>query len=100
MISSKLTKCNFGSLSRVVKEETQAVIAQKLQDNVWATPSRSSPNADKLQDGAVQRKAVTLDEVELNFVKANKDKVGFYKREELNAKASLATYCHSDPGNT
>ena len=48
----------------------------------------------------MQRKAVALDFTELNFVKANKDKVGFYKREELNAKASNAMYCHSDPGNT
>jgi hypothetical protein len=30
-------------------------------------------------------------------VKENKDKVGFYKREEHNERASMSAYIHSNP---
>ena len=32
------------AISRVVREETAAALTQKLQGNIWATPSRASPN--------------------------------------------------------
>ena len=36
------------ALSIVVKAENVAAVQSKLANNVWATPSRDSPNADKL----------------------------------------------------
>ena len=51
-----------------------------LAKNIWAVPSRSNPNAEKLKDGAIQRISVTPDRYNLH-VKANTDKVGYYKRE-------------------
>ena len=36
------------ALSIVVKAENAAAVQSKLANNVWATPSRDSPNADKL----------------------------------------------------
>ena len=47
-------------VTRVTQEAMEA-ISQKLVNNVWAIPSRSSPNAAKLQDGAIQRISVTPD---------------------------------------
>ena len=41
------------ALSRAVKADAVAVLNQKLEGNVWATPSRDSPNAEKLKDGAI-----------------------------------------------
>ena len=49
-------------------------------------PSRSSPNADRLIDGAIQRQSVVPDRHNLHM-KENTEKVGFYKREELNERA-------------
>ena len=63
-------------------------------NNIWAVPSRSSPNAEKLKDGAIQRISVTPDRNSLQ-VKMNPDKIGFYKREELNERASRSSYVHS-----
>ena len=85
MVSSKQA---VTAISRVVKEETAAALTQKLTGNVWATPSRTSPNGAKLQDGAIQRASVSTQGDALMYVKANEAGVGFYKREELNTKAS------------
>ncbi len=41
------------AVSSVSKPEAMAVLNQKLDLNVWATPSRRSPNAEKLKDGAI-----------------------------------------------
>ena len=57
---------------------------------------RSAPNADKLIDGGIQRMAVSPSRFELH-PKMNKDKVGFYKGDELNARASRCAYVRSDP---
>ena len=84
------------AISRVVKEETAAALTGKLTNNVWATPSRLSPNGEKLKDGAIQRASVSVQGDALRFVKANPDGIGFYKREELNTKASSG-YCWSSP---
>jgi hypothetical protein len=62
-------------------------VSLKLRDNVWAIPSSSSPNAEKLKDGAIQRISVSPNRYSLHL-KTNPDKVGFYKREELNERAS------------
>ena len=55
--------------------------------NVYAAPSRLSPNGPQLKDGAVQRASVQVDRNDLHY-KTNTDKVGVYKREELNIRAS------------
>ena len=59
-------------------------------------PSAASPNAEKLKDGAIQRMSVSPDR-DARHVKVNTDKVGFYKRAELNERASGSAYIHSTP---
>lgn len=85
------------AVSRVLKEETAAALTQKLDGNVWCTPSRSSPNGEKLKDGAIQRASVSAQGDMLEYVKANPDGIGAYKREELNVKASGKYYVWSSP---
>lgn len=41
------------ALSKVVNQEALEAVSQRLKDNVWAIPSMSSPNAEKLKDGAI-----------------------------------------------
>jgi len=48
------------AISTVAKPEAVAVLNQKLELNVWATPSRKSPNGEKLKDGAIQRASVSI----------------------------------------
>ena len=50
------------AVSRVFSTEAVAVLESKLEQNVWATPSRDSPNADRLKDGAIQRASVSVPE--------------------------------------
>ena len=85
------------AVSRAVNAETQVAVTQALEKNIWATPSRSSPNADKLKDGAIQRMSVTDQGSGLRNVAANPDGIGFYKREELNVKAGPGSYVWSSP---
>ena len=87
---------SISAISRVVTQEALEAVSLKLKDNIWAIPSRSSPNAAKLIDGAIQRMSVVPDRHSLQ-VKCNSDKVGFYKREELNERASRSFYIHSNP---
>ena len=77
----------ISSVSRVVNQQALEAITQKLTNNVWAIPSRSSPNAEKLKDGAAQRMSVSLNR-DKPQVSLNPDRVGFYKRPELNERAS------------
>lgn len=44
---------NITAVSKVVSEEALEILANKLKDNIWAVPSRASPNAEKLKDGAI-----------------------------------------------
>ena len=46
---------NITMLSKAVTQEALEAVSAKLQNNIWAIPSRSSPNAAKLVDGAIQR---------------------------------------------
>ena len=85
MVTSKAVT----AVSRVVREETSVALTQKLAGNIWATPSRSSPNGEKLKDGAIQRASVSTQGDALEFVKANPAGIGIYKREELNVKAGV-----------
>jgi hypothetical protein len=41
------------ALSKATSAEAAVAISQKLEGNIWATPSRDSPNAEKLLDGAI-----------------------------------------------
>lgn len=41
------------AISKAMSAESAIAISQKLEANVWATPSRDSPNAEKLLDGAI-----------------------------------------------
>ena len=90
-----LAKNAITAVSTVAKPEAVAVINQKLDLNIWATPSRCSPNAEKLKDGAIQRASVSTMGESLRFVKANEKGVGFYKRPELNVKASEGSFVNS-----
>ena len=90
---------NITALSKVVNQQALEAVTQKLSGNVWAVASRSSPNAEKLKDGAIQRMSVSPDRYNLH-VNVNKDKVGFYKRPELTERASGSFYNHSLPWET
>ena len=46
-----------------------------MKGNALATTKRNQPNAEKLMDGAIQRKSVQLPDDKLLY-KLNKDKVG------------------------
>jgi hypothetical protein len=48
-----LQKNVITAVSTAVKTDAVAVLTQKLASNVWATPSRDSPNAEQLKDGAI-----------------------------------------------
>ena len=85
----------ISSVSRVVNQQALEAITQKLTQNVWATPCRSSPNAEKLKDGAIQRISVTPDRHSASVIE-NPDKIGFYKRGELNERASQSAYLVSN----
>lgn len=90
-------KTAITAVSSVAKAEAAAVLTGKLEMNVWATPSRASPNAEQLKDGAIQRASVSLGDEALRHVKANPKGQGFYKREELNVKASQGALVWSQP---
>ena len=92
-----LAKNAITAISTVAKPEAAAVLNQKLDLNVWAQPSRKSPNGEKLKDGAIQRASVSTSGDELMFLKANPEGVGFYKREELNYKASAGGAMWASP---
>ena len=85
------------AVSAAAKPEAVAVIAQKLDMNIWAQPSRKSPNGEQLKDGAIQRMSISGDVEERAFVAANPKGVGFYKREELNTRASAGGLYHFAP---
>ena len=86
-----VSKASTTAVAAITKEAS-AICQAKLAHNVWATPSRDSPNAKSLLDGAIQRQSVTPDEFERKYTHLNKDKIGVYKRPEHNAKASFG--CH------
>ena len=88
------------SISKVVNAENAAVLSNALERNVWSTPSRRSPNGEKLKDGAIQRASVTDMGNRLHYVAANPDGIGFYKREELNVKASVGSAKWMSPWDT
>ena len=46
-------------VSRAVHAEAVQVVQDKISNSVWANPSRDSPNAAKLLDGAIQRESVS-----------------------------------------
>ena len=93
MVTSKTVT----AVSRVVREETAAALTGKLNGNIWATPSRASPNGEKLKDGAIQRASVSTQGDALSYVKANPAGIGTYKREELNVKAGAQAIYWSSP---
>ncbi len=90
-----MTSKNITAISRVVTQEALEAVSQKLSNNIWAIPSRSAPNAEKLKDGAIQRMSVSPHRDNL-YVKMNPDKIGFYKREELNERASKKDHLFSN----
>ena len=85
------------AVSSVAKPEAVAIINSKLDLNIWAQPSRRSPNGALLKDGAIQRASVGLSDEALHFTKANPQGIGSYKREELNVKASWGAATWSSP---
>ena len=87
---------NITALSKCITQEALEAVTAKLNGNIWAVPSRSSPNAEKLIDGAIQRMSVVPDRGDLQ-VKANVDRVGFYKRDENNVRSSRSAYIYSNP---
>lgn len=88
------------AVSKVVNAENAVVLSNALKGNVWSEPSRRSPNGEKLKDGAIQRASVTDMGNRLHYVAANPDGIGFYKREELNTKASVGNDKWMSPWDT
>ena len=64
--------------------ENQAAIAARLENNPHAVVSRDHPNAEKLADGAVQRGSVMANNDEVRYTSQNPNKIGSYKRAEVN----------------
>jgi len=67
----------------------------KLFHNIYAIPSRDTPNAELLKDGAIQRMSVQPDRYALH-IKENTDKIGVYKRAENNERMSRSLYVNSN----
>ena len=76
----------MSSISKIVNPSAISAI-QKAAKSVYAHPSKYSPNAPKLVDGAIQRVSVQPSTTRL-AVKVNTDKVGITKRPEPNSLAS------------
>ena len=70
----------MNALSKVVTQDALEAVTTSLKDNVWAVHSRKHTNAQRLKDGAIQRKSVGPDRYNLH-VSMNPEMVGFYKRE-------------------
>ena len=66
-------------VSKVQNPATVATLQKALHNNIYSHPSRFSPNALKLKDGAIQRASVQPPRSGLAF-KVNKDQVGVTKR--------------------
>ena len=94
-----MTAKNITAISKVVTQEALEAVSKGLKDNIWCVPSRYAPNAEKLKDGAVQRISVAPSRYSLH-VKTNPEKIGFYKRPELNERASGSAYVHFTPWET
>jgi len=88
------------AVSRVVSAEAAAIVESKLDYNIWATPSRDSPNADRLKDGAIQRMSVSVPDDRIGHVSLNPEGIGSYKRAELNTRASPGFARNSNPGQS
>ena len=58
--------------------------------------TQTNPNAEKLQDGAIQRVSVLPDRYALH-PKVNRAKVGFYKSDDLTERASRGACDRSSP---
>ena len=83
------------AVSRTLTQEAQLAVTQKLDFNIYATPSRDSPNAERLQDGAIQRASVQPSFEQLMYVSLNKKGVGVFQRPALNAIAGGSAYSNS-----
>lgn len=83
-----VSKNVVSGVSRACNPEAVQVLKDKVANSVWAQPSRCSPNADKLVDGAIQRESVSVPAGMLEYTHLNPEKIGAYKRPEHNVKSS------------
>lgn len=88
------------AVSRAVNSESALICSDKLALNVWAQPSRCSPNGEKLKDGAIQRASVVPSGVNMTHTHMNPEKIGAFKRAEHNVKSSGLDSRHIDPWTT
>ena len=58
---------------------------------------RSSPNGEKLKDGAIQRLSVQPSNEQLMFVSQNPKGIGVYKRPDMSCLAGNSGYFYSSP---
>ena len=84
------------AVSKAVSESARVTVAQKLERNVYAQPSRKAPNGLKLQDGAIQRQSVQANRDALLYVSQNESGVGTFKREQLDTTA-VSSWKWSNP---
>lgn len=83
-----------------MNREAAQLCEQKLMRNVWAQPSRCSPNGQLLQHGAIQRASVTLDAMSLRYTHMNPKRIGHFKRPEHNTKSSNVDNAYTAPWDT
>lgn len=65
--------------------------------NVWAQPSRCSPNGALLKHGAIQRASVTPSGNSLYYTHMNPKRIGSYKRPEHNTRSSGWDFAYTAP---
>ncbi|CDW85115.1 nadh dehydrogenase [Stylonychia lemnae] len=87
------------AVSKVVNQQALEAIQAKLVQNVWAIKTSLNPNADKLRDGAIQRASVSLprEDIHPSF---NTDKVGLYKRPQMDETSSGTAYTQAQISET
>ena len=83
-------------ISKVAKEQSLVAMRNKLKYSLEATPSRHSPNAAKLIDGAIQRASVQPARNQMSMTR-NSEKVGMSRRPHQGVNSSGSAGMTTDP---
>ena len=89
-------KKGANALARVSDQKTLSTLKKALSHNYHGTVSRWSPNAEKLQDGAIQR--ASIEPKGMNILSSvNTDKIGFSRRPHHGVSSMVANFWSLDP---
>ena len=86
----------FSTLAKVVSENASVAVKKSLENNIYAVPTRASPNAAKLIDGAIQRASVQPSRTNVH-VALNKEQAGFSAKPFQGTTSSGVGVWTSDP---